>query len=79
MIRYGQKEKERREKWGKYTGKKKKKKRKTIVIGYAYLSQGKHIASDQDRLVGNQRTKERKQRHKRWKTNSENRTNQEGP
>lgn len=62
-------------KWEKYTVKK-----KTIVIGYAYLSQGKHIASDQNRLVGNQRTKEeRKQRQKRWKTNSENRTNQEGP
>lgn len=76
MIRYGQKEKERRKKWEKYTVKKKK----TIVIGYAYLSQGKHIANDQNRLVGNQRTKEEpKQRQKRWKTNSENRTNQEVP
>lgn len=45
MIRYGQKEK------GKKMGKiYRKKKEKTIVIGYAYLSQGKHITSDEDRL-----------------------------
>lgn len=37
-----------------------RKKEKTIVIGYAYLSQGKHIASDQDRLVGDQRTRRTK-------------------
>lgn len=64
MIRYGQKEK------GKKMGKiyrKKKKKGKTIVIGYAYLSQGKHIASDLNRLFGNQNTTEEiKQRQKRW-------------
>lgn len=39
--------KKREKKWGKYT---EKKKEKTIVIGYAYLSQGKHITSDEDRL-----------------------------
>lgn len=33
-------------KWEKYT---EKKKEKTIVIGYAYLSQGKHITGDVDR------------------------------
>lgn len=64
MIRYGQKEKGK--KWEKYTVKKKKK-GKTIVIGYAYLSQGKHIASDLNRLFGNQNTTEEiKQRQKRW-------------
>lgn len=48
MIRYGQKEKGK--KMRKIYRGKKKKKEKTIVIGYAYLSQGKHITSDEDRL-----------------------------
>lgn len=70
MIRYGQKEKEK--KWEKYTVK-----GKTIVIGYAYLSQGKHITSDLNRLFKNQNTKEEiKQRQKRWNTNLVNQTGQ---
>lgn len=42
--------KKKREKNEKNIPRKKKKKEKTIVIGYAYLSQGKHITSDEDRL-----------------------------
>lgn len=42
--------KKRGEKMGKIYRGKKKEKKKPIVIGYAYLSQGKHITGDEDRL-----------------------------
>lgn len=50
-----------KKKWGKYT----EKKEKAIVIGYAYLSQGKHITSDVDRLfkTRGQRKKTEKMEH----------------
>lgn len=70
--------KKKREKNEKNIPLKKKKEGKTIVIGYAYLSQGKHITSELNRLVGNQSTTEQeiKQRQKRWNTNLVNQTGQ---
>lgn len=77
MVRYGQKEKERKggEKWEKYTVKKKKQLSLDMLI-WARASISQVIRTGSLETRGQE---EPKQRRKRWRTDSENRTNQEGP